>query len=314
VSVQQRQAAARALAQEAALAEVFPVLVERGVRPLLIKGHATARLLGTDSAARPSGDLDLLVAESALPATKAVLLALGFQEDQDWIRRTGPSEVASALIHAHAWTRGGPFPVAIDLHHSLYRVQQPSVLFAALSRDAHTITIGPTVVEVPGDGACALIVALHAAHHHRDMAKPLEDLRRATLCVPELTWHQAASLASELGVVGSFAFGLRLVDSGALLANRLGVSHTGKLGRRLRTPDTLGGARWIDSLLHAPTLRVATTVLYDAVFPSPRLVRAFNPELGSSRWRLAAYYLRRWLRIPRALALYAYARVRHVDE
>ena len=305
-----RRAAAQALTQQAALAEVISAFVERGVRALLIKGSVTARLLGVDPIVRPSVDLDLLVAESALPAAAEALAVLGFQ---DRYRAARPSELALAP-HGQTWTRGGPFPVVVDLHHSLYHVRSPEMLFLALSRDAHSIAVGRTMVEVPGDGGCALIIALHAAQHGRGVVKTVEDLRGAIRYVPEKTWHQAAMLAGELGVVGPFAVGLRLVDGGAALADRLGVRGSVTVSDHLRAQSAPNGPLWIDQLRRAPTFGAAATVLHDALLPSPAAVRANHPDLGQSRGRLAAYYVLRWLRIPRALVLYARVRVRHVDE
>jgi Uncharacterised nucleotidyltransferase len=305
MNTEQRWAARRAFAQEAALAEVVLAFANRDVRPLLIKGTATTRLLGLDPATRPSVDLDLLVAASAHPAAAEVLADLGFE---DTLRGARPTE--AARVHARVWTRGAPVHVSIDLHHSLAHVPDSETLSAALSRDAHTITLGPASVEVPGDGACALIVVLHAAHHV-GMARPLKDLRRAVQCLPDSTWLDAAALAAELGAAGSFAFGLRLVDEGAVLADRIDARGDGTLRDQLRARAWEDGPLGIHRLRTAPTAGAAATVLRDALLPSPAFVRSNHPELGTSRTRLTGYYLRRWLRMPRALIRYARVRASH---
>jgi hypothetical protein len=158
-------------------------------------------------------------------------------------------------------------------------------------------------VEIPGDGACALIVVLHAAHHV-PMTRPLEDLRLAARRLSEPTWREAATLAAELGAAASFAFGLRLVDEGGAIADRLDARGDGSLRDQLRARAWEDGPVGIHRLRTAPTAGAAATVLRDALMPSPAFVRANHPELGLSRARLAAYYLRRWLRIPRALGRY----------
>lgn len=310
MNTEKRWQARRAFAQEAALAEVVMALTKQGVRPLLIKGTATTRLLGLDPVTRPSVDLDLLVAAPEHPAAAGVLAGLGFKDTLSGAR---PSELAWHT-HAQEWTRGDPFPVTVDLHYSVGRVRSSETLFATLSRDAETIVLGPTAVEVPGAAACALIVALHAAQHGQGSAKALDDLRRAIQCLPEATWHEAAALAGEVGEVGSFAFGLRLVDGGAALADRLGVFGAGTDMDQLRARDSHGGTEWIHRLRRAPTVAAAATVLRDALLPSPRFVRVHHPELGPRRSHLAAYYLLRWLRIPRALVRYARVRTRHAGE
>jgi Uncharacterised nucleotidyltransferase len=310
MTAERRWAARRALAQDAVLGEVVRALAERDIRPLLIKGAATVHLLGVDPGTRPSVDVDLLVARPALPAAAEVLTALGFRDKR---RDSRPSELAWHT-HAQEWTRGDPLPMAVDLHYSVGRVRASETLFATLSRDAEPIMVGPTMVDIPGPAACALIVALHAAQHGLGSAKALDDLSRAVVSVPEETWRQAGSLAAELRVVSSFAFGLRLVEGGAGLADRLGVLGAGTAMDHLRAHDSNGGTEWIHRLRRARTFRAAATVLRDALVPSPGLVRANHPGLGPGRSHLAVFYLRRWLRIPRALVRYARVRVRNVDD
>ncbi len=211
--------------------------------------------------------------------------------------------------HAEVWRRGKPFEVEIDLHRSLPRAENAEAVFEALSRDAQTIQIGPVRVRTPSDAGCALIIALHAAVHGPARERSLDDLRRAVSVVTEATWRDAASLAADVGLMSSFAFGLRLVDSGGALADRLGVLGAGTFGDRLRASGTKDdGAMWIYRVRNAPSRRLAASTLYDALFPTPSSVRARYPELGSSRIRLCEYYIRRLLRIPRAITQYMRAR------
>ena len=115
-------------------------------------------------------------------------------------------------------------------------------------------------------------------------------------------------------MVTSFAFGLRLVTGGAVIADRLGVSGAGTATDHLRARDPHGGTEWIHRLRCARTVRAAATVLRDALVPSPGLVRANHPDIGPGRSHLAVYYLRRWLRIPRALVRYVRVRTRNVAD
>lgn len=304
-NVGRRWTSRRALVQEATLAEIVPALAGHDVRTLLIKGAATARLIGVPTLDRPSVDLDLLIHESSLVSAHAVLESLGFRHLD---RPHGPGQ---SWKHAENWTRGHPFPVWIDLHLSLPQADGAAKVFEALSRDAQTVRIGPSEVEIPGDAACALILVLHAAQHGRTNSRPLDDLDRAVAVVTEATWRGAASLAAEVGLMSSFAFGLRLVGGGAALAEQLGVRGQGTVIDRFRASGAPGaGPVWIHTLRHAPNLRSAMSVLRDGLLPSRTLVRALRPEVGSSRVRLAAFYVHRVLAIPRSVVQYVRARDR----
>ena len=274
------------------------------MRPLLIKGAATARVLGASPLCRSSADLDLMVARPSLAAARAALESAGFRP-----LATRDRWAADWWKHAEVWKRGKPFEVEIDLHRSLPRAENAEAVFEALSRDAQTIEIGPVRVRTPSDAGCTLIIALHAAVHGPARERSLDDLRRAVSVVTEATWRDAASLAAEVGLTSSFAFGLRLVDNGGALADRLGVRGSGTFGDRLRAGGIEDdGAIWIDRVRNAPSRRAAASTLYDALFPTPSSVRARHPELGSSRMALCEYYVRRLLRIPRATTQYTRAR------
>ena len=304
-----RWEARRAFAQEAALAEVVLAFANRGVRPLLIKGTATTRLLGLDPATRPSVDLDLLVAASAHPATAEVLAGLGYK---DTLRGARPSE--AARVHARVLDprrSGAPLDRPPPLARARARLRD-TVRCTVAGRSHDHVGSGPSV-EVPGDGACALIVVLHAAHHV-GMAKPLEDLRRAVRCLPESTWLDAAALAAELERPTRSRSAYGSSTKAVLLADRIDARGEGTLRDQLRARAWEDGPLGIHRLRTAPTAGAAATVLRDALLPTPAFVRSSHPELGTSRTRLAVYYMRRWLRMPRALIRYARVRAPHVRE
>jgi putative colanic acid biosynthesis glycosyltransferase WcaI len=295
-------AVARALRHEAALEELLPALRQRGVRPLVIKGPVTARLLYDRPRERPYGDLDLLVAPGELAAAASALAGLGYRPLLGGVRET---ELGAQ--HAEAWRHERRIGVEVDLHHGLPLVEARERLLGILWRDSRRLEIGALVADAPGDGACALIVALHAAQHGDGWRRPLADLRRAVARLPIETWRDAASLAAELGVGPALAAGLARVEGGAELAAALGAAGTVSRQTRLMLRHASGGAQHLERALAAPTPVVALARLRDALFPSPALMRFANPGIGSNRVRLAAAYAARQARIPRALVDYARA-------
>jgi Uncharacterised nucleotidyltransferase len=302
VSFQARWDARRAMVQDAVLGEVVTAMHDRAVRPLLIKGVATARLLGQEPAQRRSADVDLLVAPSGLEAARAALRELGFEHKLSAAR-------ASERVHDHAdeFVRGTPVPVSVDLHYSVARIPPSDAVFDALARGAEGLRIGRSTVDAPRAAACALIVALHASQHGVQRGRSIDDLERAIRVVPESTWAAAAELAVEVGAVGSFAFGLRLADAGPALADRLGAHGPETPSDRLRSQYANDGPVLVAKLRGARGVRHAGVLLRDALLPSPAKVRAYHPELGAGRTRLAAHYLRRWCRVPRVLVQYVRA-------
>jgi hypothetical protein len=297
---QRRYTARRTLAQDAALAETVGALGDRGVRVLVIKGAATARLLQLDRAGRPSADLDLLVDEPAFDTACETLAALGFRRKLEGARA---SEFARQR-HAHTWIRGTPVAMSVDLHFSLWGLAASPGLFATLCRDAQPVQFGQVAVEIPGDAACAMIVAVHATQVGERREKQLDDLTRAIALVPDEIWQGAARLARELGALEQLGAGLALVPAGAALAVHLGLPCGRPAARRPGSGDGVA-TLWIQRLRQSAGPLDAARVARDALAPSAAYVRARHPELGTSSFTLAGYYVRRWARAPGQL-------VRHV--
>jgi hypothetical protein len=288
-----RLTTARALAHQTVLAELVPALRARGIRPLLIKGPATVRLLyREDPDTRDADDIDLLVSDADFGAAEAVLAEHGFRHRLESAR---PSELPR---YERTWLRDQPLPVAIDLHRALRLVPRGASLFEVLCRDAVEMPIGATMVQAPSDAASTLLVALHAADHGSTASRPLADLRRAVSLLPALTWQQAAELAAELGVRGEMRLGLQTVPEGRSVLERLQLTEQAPLRARVQ----LEGSRRLVALAQTRDLRSALGLLRDGLLPSPAMIRV-NPKLqvGPGRLSLLLAYPRRWLLIPRSV-------------
>ena len=182
-----RRQAIRMLELDALAIEVISTLAACGVQSILLKGPVLARALYDDGAPRPYRDCDILVPEGRLADAGAALLAAGFACDFD-------ERDAHALLDPHAqyWTRP-PSRLIVDLHWTFDGVRaEPEVLWSDFAHGSAVMQFHNTAVRTPARSRIALLVALHAARHGREIAKPLEDLRRALERFESGVWRRPA--------------------------------------------------------------------------------------------------------------------------
>jgi hypothetical protein len=292
--------ATRRLALEAATAQVVGSLSDRGVRAIVLKGPALAGWLYDGPHQRPYGDVDLLVAPQTFDLAEVCLDQLGFRYPLAGAR---PNEQAT---HAHEWVRKRPLRAAVDLHRSLYWIRIPeAAAWEILSRDTDVIEIGGASVEVLARPARALVVALHAAQHGRDSRKPLRDLERALAVGHDGLWREAADLATQLDVRRPFTAGLRLHPAGIELAARLGLGARMSREVLLLTVSPPPTAIGFHRLAEAESWREKLRVTVEKLFPSPPLLRAWQPvaQRGAAGLALAYAWRPLWLfwKAPRGL-------------
>ena len=292
----------RDLALEAALAEIVTAMNRCDVAPLLIKGPAIARWLYDDPRERRFGDLDLLVAPDRYETACSVLATAGFIEQPALLLHVAPLAYRpdrDVFRHDAAWTRSGAVPVTVDLHRTLFFLEDcdPLVVWQTLTAGGRTLELGGVSVTVPGVPAHALIVALHAAQHGRGSSKPLEDLRRAVVRLSEEDWRAAVTAARALDAEGPFAAGLRLLPAGAALAERLGL--TDQIGERLRLCVNSAPRTWstFGRIAAQRTLAERTRLVAEGLFPSARFLRVVEPVARRGPLGLALAYVIRPLRL-----------------
>lgn len=206
------------LAATGSTARLFREFEAAGIRLLLLKGLSLQRWLYADGAPRPSGDLDLLVSPADFEHAERLLTRLGF------VSRHDGAAPAWAQEHADSW-QSLEWPLPIDLHRRLWGIEEhPQVAFDLLWAAHASIEVGGQPVQILGEAARALLVALHVAHHGTGFSRPMEDLRRAIAQVPSETWADARQTAEEVGALASLSLGLSLVASGSALRQQLGLT------------------------------------------------------------------------------------------
>jgi hypothetical protein len=241
-------ATARALAIDAAGAQVVRAWREGGIDAILLKGASTATWLYGD-AARAYEDVDLLVEPSRVSAAEGILHQLGFSP---WPRRCSD--------HAHPWLRESD-GVAVDLHTTLWGVDQdPRLVWEELRRGREPLRLGEGEVDALSVPLRALHLALHAAQHP-DSPERRRDLSRALERAEFSDWQAAERLAERLWALPMMGFGLNLDPAGRELLEHLPLARAGLLRAEGGAPLAIGIAR----LRRAEGARAKASVLAAAL-------------------------------------------------
>ena len=269
-----------------ATAEVVSALEDRGVEGVLLKGPAIARWLYEDPSERAYGDIDLLIAPSALADAERLLGSLAFRGELFEGERGRPP--------ARIWTREAD-AVAVELHTTVPgSTADGERAWSLLAAQTERLEVGGRPVPVLPAPARALVVGLAAAEKGTHAAKPVRDLGAALERVPEEQWREAASLAADLGVSAELAAGLRLDPRGAALAAALDLPADAAPVTILRaetSPDVRGAAPSMAWIAEQPGLRGRTRALVQVLLPTPSSMRGSYPLARRGRFGLAAAYL-----------------------
>lgn len=301
-------ATAQSLAVDRVTGEVVGALRATGIPTILLKGPTVASWLYDEGAVRYYMDSDLLVEPARHGEAEAVLRRLGFRPGT--VTKAPPK---GEIPHAHPWSRAAD-RAEVDLHRTLSGLGvSPEEAWNALSSLTEQMSVGGTTVDVLRLPGRALLVALHAAQHGPDKAKPIDDLARALDRAPTSIWRDATTLAFRLDATPGFASGLRLMPEGAELAERLGLVSN-ELVRSATGPGaTARVAIGIDRLAHAPSLSSRIKLLVREFFPPPSFLRWWSPLARRGRLGLLVAYLWRplWLLRHAPASLRVWRRNRH---
>jgi hypothetical protein len=258
-------AAAQGLMMEDATAQVVTALRDRGVRCILLKGPSIARWLYSQSEVRGSRDVDLLVDPAGFADAEGVLVQLDFSRFP-----------VAGVEHADTWLRGED-PLVIELHRTLDGVHaDPNQAWSVLSRDTAAMNVGGVSLEVLGEPARALHLALHAAQHGKEARKPLNDLTRAVEQVDLVTWRHARELADSLDAEEAMAVGLRLLPEGHRLAEDLALSQGVGARTVLMSESPPPLAPGLARVAEAHGVVEKLRLLLRKLFPAPEYMRRWS--------------------------------------
>lgn len=244
-------ATARALATDAASAEVVAALREKGVDSILLKGPTTAEWLYTHEL-RGYVDGDVLVDPALVMRAASVLEQLGFEPVDHHVSS-----------HAHPWIRSSD-GAQVDLHVSIWGPHVPAErVWRELAASSEVIALGGASVRVLSLPARGLHIVLHAVQHRENSVKAREDLRRAIQRAPVGVWRQAEQLAARLEALSELTDGLMLEPAGWKLLKRLPLARQNARRRHG------GSSRWtvrVTRLARAAGPRARRALIAEAVF------------------------------------------------
>jgi hypothetical protein len=277
---------------------VLDALHRVGVAALLLKGPVLAQTLYRRGEIRTYYDIDVLVDPAALPAAGRALAESGYTNIS---AQRGIDDVAG-ILHAEAWAAyvEDIGHLMVDLHWQLEGCQvPPEVGWGLLNARRVYLELGGRRVSALDQPGLALHVALHAAQHGPHDLKAMGDLGRALERWPRRTWAQARELADDLRANEAFAAGLRLVPSGAALANELRLPAADALLWGIAHRDARPrGTFHLAAFTNARTLRGRTDLLRRSLFPSRAWISWEYPWSGEHAVRTACAYLLHIARTP----------------
>jgi hypothetical protein len=181
---------------------------------------------------------------------------------------------------------------------------EPALAWETLWASAVPLRVGGVEVLRLSDPALAFHVAVHAAHHRVAPNQRVPHLDAGIGALDDETWRQAWRLAQELQAADMFCTGLRMTDSGAALARRLGIPEITSTRATLHVSEASRTALGFEQLASAGWTRRPAMLLRKLV-PPPGFIRHWWPPAARNRRYLALGYLYRpiWL-VQRAPASY----------
>lgn len=286
---------------DAAAVHLMSLLDRTDVPALLLKGPALARLLYRPGEHRDYIDVDILVRQRDLSATRETLVELAYKNVSD---RAGVDDFLG-ILHSETWL--GPRGVSIDLHWRLAGCGlEPEKAWQRLYADRQTIDVAGRPIDVLGRAGLALHLATHAAQAEpadydgsRAGSKTLGDLRRGLDRWPLTDWRVAATLAEDMGGAKAFAAGLRRLPEGANMARTLGLPPSAELSWMIRNHHLRPrGTFHVRALAEAPGWRGRAQILRRSLLPRRAWIAVQFPWAGSTIPALLAGYVVHLLRAP----------------
>ncbi len=258
---------------------VIDALAAEGIRPLLLKGYGLAcRLYPEQPLARPSTDVDVLVAPDEIPRTRAAMARLKLTEQHD-------DSLADVFEEHHHLSFVGPGAL-VEIHFRLFSGFGGNVFDdAALRSRFRPAECEGRAISLLGAEDEFLYLATHAANHSFLRISWLVDLQRYLVLEPTLDWARMGRDAREARFSAAVGAALWLLESAlgvslpGAAVRAFGLRRWRRLGHsRLFSPGRVESAEWSAHRLGGFALRLW---LVDS--PRAGLRHAFDGALRFAR-------------------------------
>lgn len=276
---------------EARAVEAVEALVGRRIPVILLKGPVTAAWL-YPAGRRTYVDIDLLVAPSTRQDAVLALASLGYSH---WLAGADACEFGGATELELMGLDG----VCVDLHRTLLGVGADAErCWTILSGRTEPMDLVGRTVTVLDAVARTLHLALHAAQNGPVDSKALLDLELGLSAVPENTWREAAELAADLDATQAFASGLRVLEPGRQMADRLRLPAVDDVELVLRSRSASPFALQIQAFVEARSLAERANLVRRKLWPTRVYMAVTYPETARGPRALLAARLRRLAGLP----------------
>lgn len=266
---------------------VGAALAEAGIPYALLKGASTSLWLYDPP--RSYNDVDVLVPATRVSRAAAALERAG-------VARPAGGRVGEEAEHSYLLRSSDGYE--IDLHLALPTTPPAGDRYwDALSQHLVPLDLGVGQVQALDEAARCLVLALHALAGGNRNYQPAEDLRRALAAASTVSWLEAGTIASSLGILDLFTAGKQLVT---------GQVTVSSARARLRAQDAPSAALGLQRLAEAPLIRRPGLLLRE-IFPSPAFMREAYPQVCQNRCGLPRAHLSRWRALAGQLPLAARA-------
>jgi hypothetical protein len=196
----------------AELLRMLSLFEKNTIRAVPFKGPVFAERFYGSHAARPAGDLDILVPHAQVVRAKELLLTLGYVPEQHFTpaqeRRELRRNCEYNMAHPHNRTR-------VELH---WRLFERYIRFdldeqVVLDRRRPVTFLGREVAAIPPEEMLVIMCVHNGAKHQWDEVRSVYDIDRIVGSTPDLDWKQVMMLAGQYHVKRIVRIGLALARS-----------------------------------------------------------------------------------------------------
>ena len=269
---------------------LLDTFASHGIYPIVLKGLAFAHSIYSDPTERPHSDIDLLVGDAQFDQALAVAQTCGYV--------AAVETTAAAVRGQRDLRKGGPLPVAVDLHSRLFNPALFSTVddFDELSQRAQPLP----ALGRHGRALSAVDALLHAtvhrvAHHYGSQSPMwLRDIDLLARALSPDEWRQLAERAAAWRVAAVVSDGLQ--SAHLMYGTPLGDSRSWQVAADEPSRALLrnGSNEWrvqALSVWYAEGFGAKWNIVRAHLFPDRNYMMASYST--QARWRLPELYVRR---------------------